>query len=459
MKFKVKRVHFVGIGGAGMSGIAEVLLTQGYEVSGSDLALSATTRRLGELGAKIAAGHEARNVAGANVVVVSAAVAADNPEVLAARAAGVPVVPRALMLAELMRLKQGIAVAGTHGKTTTTSLIASVLAEGGLDPTFVIGGRLLSAGVNARLGKGDFLVAEADESDASFLVLQPVVAVVTNIDADHMDTYGHDFGRLKEAFVNFVQRLPFYGVAVLCVDDANVRDIMPAIAKPIVAYGLHREAQLRAVEVTHASGRMRFVATGGGSDLPVELNLAGVHNVQNALAAIAVGRQTGVADAAIARALAEFKGVGRRFQRHGDVALAAGGSFMLIDDYGHHPAEMAATIAAVRGSFPGRRLVLAFQPHRYTRTRDLFEDFVGVLSTADVLVLGEVYPAGEPPIVAADGRALARALRVAGRIEPVFVDDVGDMAEAIRAVASDGDVVLTMGAGSIGGVAAQLVPA
>ena len=459
MKFKVKRVHFVGIGGAGMSGIAEVLLTQGYEVSGSDVALSATTRRLSELGAKIAAGHAERNVAGADVVVVSTAVAADNPEVVAARERGVPVVPRALMLAELMRLKQGIAVAGTHGKTTTTSLIASVLAEGGLDPTFVIGGRLLSAGVNARLGKGDFLVAEADESDASFLVLQPVVAVVTNIDADHMDTYGHDFGRLKEAFVNFVQRLPFYGVAVLCIDDGNVRDILPAIAKPTVTYGLDSDAQLRAVDVAHAAGRMRFVATSGGADLPIELNLAGVHNVQNALAAIAVGRQTGVADAAIAKALAEFKGVGRRFQRHGDVALPGGGTFMLIDDYGHHPAEMAATIAAARGSFPGRRVVLAFQPHRYTRTRDLFEDFVAVLATADVLLLGEVYPAGEPPIVAADGRALARALRVAGRIEPVFVDDIADMAAAIRAVALDGDVVLTMGAGSIGGVPAQLVPA
>ena len=460
MKFKVKRVHFVGIGGAGMSGIAEVLLTQGYEVSGSDVALSATTRRLSDLGAKISAGHDERNVAGANVVVVSTAVAADNPEVVAARERGVPVVPRALMLAELMRLKQGIAVAGTHGKTTTTSLIASVLAEGGLDPTFVIGGRLLSAGVNARLGKGDFLVAEADESDASFLVLQPVVAVVTNIDADHMATYGHDFARLKDAFVNFVQRLPFYGVAVLCVDDANVRDILPAIAKPTVTYGLEPDAQLRAIDVAHAAGRMRFVATGaGGADLPVELNLAGVHNVQNALAAIAVGRQTGVADAAIAKALAEFKGVGRRFQRHDDVALADGGTFMLIDDYGHHPAEMAATIAAVRGSFPGRRVVLAFQPHRYTRTRDLFEDFVAVLATADVLLLGEVYPAGEPPIVAADGRALARALRVAGRIEPVFVDDIADMAAAIRAVAADGDVVLTMGAGSIGGVPHQLVPA
>jgi UDP-N-acetylmuramate--alanine ligase len=459
VKFKVKRVHFVGIGGAGMSGIAEVLLTQGYEVSGSDVALSAITRRLSGLGAHIAAGHDARNVVGADVVVVATAVATDNPEVVAARERGVPVVPRALMLAELMRLKQGIAVAGTHGKTTTTSLIASVLAEGGLDPTFVIGGRLLSAGVNARLGKGDFLVAEADESDASFLVLQPVVAVVTNIDADHMDTYGHDFARLKEAFVNFVQRLPFYGVAVLCIDDANVRDILPAIAKPTVTYGLNSEAQLRAVDVAHAAGRMRFVAIGGGTDLAVELSLAGVHNVQNALAAIAVGRQTGVADAAIAKALAEFKGVDRRFQRYGDVALAGGGSFMLIDDYGHHPAEMAATIAAVRGSFPGRRVVLAFQPHRYSRTRDLFEDFVAVLATADVLVLGEIYPAGEPPIVAADGRALARALRVAGRIEPVFVDDIADMAAAIRAVALADDVVLTMGAGSIGSVAAQLVAA
>jgi UDP-N-acetylmuramate--alanine ligase len=318
---------------------------------------------------------------------------------------------------------------------------------------------LPSAGVNARLGKGDFLVAEADESDASFLVRQPVVAVITNIDADHMATYGHDFARLKEAFVNFVQRLPFYGVAVLCVDDANVRDILPAIAKPTVTYGLEPDAQLRAVDVAHAAGRMRFVATGGGgADLPVELNLAGVHNVQNALAAIAVGRQTGVADAAIAKALAEVKGVGRRFQRHDDVALPDGGTFMLIDDYGHHPAEMAATIAAVRGSFPDAEWC-SRSAVRYTRTRDLFEDFVAVLATADVLLLSEVYPAGEPPIVAADGRALARALRVAGRIEPVFVDDIADMAAAIRAVAVDGDVVLTMGAGSIGGVAHQLVPA
>jgi UDP-N-acetylmuramate--alanine ligase len=453
MKHKVKRVHFVGIGGAGMSGIAEVLLTQGYEVSGSDVAPTAVTRRLTSLGARIAAGHSTENVAGADVVVVSTAVAADNAEINAAREKGIPVVPRALMLAELMRLKQGIAVAGTHGKTTTTSLIASVLAEGGLDPTFVIGGRLVSADANARLGKGEFLVAEADESDASFLVLQPVLAVITNIDADHMETYGHDFAKLKEAFVNFAQRLPFYGTVVLCMDDANVRDIVPTITKSIVTYGFAEDAQLRATAVVHAGGRMRFVATRSGlAPLPVELNLAGVHNVQNALAAIAVGREAGVADAAIARALLEFKGVGRRFQRFGEIAIARGGSFTLIDDYGHHPTEMAATLDAARRSFPGRRLVLAFQPHRYTRTRDLFEDFVKVLATADAVLVADVYAAGEMPIVAADGRALTRALRIGGRIEPVFVEDVSDMPEAIRAIARDGDVVLTMGAGSIGQV-------
>jgi UDP-N-acetylmuramate--alanine ligase len=457
MKHKVKHIHFVGIGGAGMSGIAEVLVTQGYRVSGSDVAASAVTRRLVELGCVIAEGHAARNIEGAHAVVVSTAIDADNPEVAAAREQGVPVVPRALMLAELMRLKQGIAVAGTHGKTTTTSLVASVLAEGGLDPTFVIGGRLLSAGANARLGKGDFLVAEADESDASFLYLTPVVAVVTNIDADHMETYGHDFARLSRAFVDFVQRLPFYGVAVLCIDDANVRAIIPAIAKATVTYGLSEDAQLRATHVVNVGGRMRFVARAADTpELHVELALAGVHNVRNALAAIAVGREAGVADGAIVRALAEFKGVGRRFQRHGDVALAAGGRMTLIDDYGHHPAEMAATLAAARESFPGRRVLLAFQPHRYTRTRDLFEDFVHVLSTVDALVLCEVYPAGEPPIVAADGRALSRALRVAGKVEPVFVERIDEVADAIRNVVRDGDVVVTMGAGSIGSVAAQL---
>ena len=457
MRHKVKRVHFVGIGGSGMSGIAEVLVTQGYGVSGSDLAESAVTRRLARLGATIRIGHAAEHVAGADAVVVSTAVAADNPEVVAARARGVPVVPRALMLAELMRLKQGIAVAGTHGKTTTTSLVASVLAEGGLDPTFVIGGRLLSADANARLGNGEFLVAEADESDASFLYLTPVLAVVTNIDADHMETYGHDFQKLKRAFVDFLQRLPFYGVAVVCADDANVRSILPDVTKPLVTYGLAADADLRATDVVNVDGRMHFVARAKGApDLPVELALAGLHNVQNALAAIAVGRETGVADAAIAKALAEFRGVGRRFQRHGDVALAGGGAFTLIDDYGHHPAEMEVTLAAARASFPGRRVVLAFQPHRYTRTRDLFEDFVRVLSQADALVLADVYPAGEAPIVAADGRALARAVRVAGRVEPVFVETVAELPEAIRTIAREGDVVLTMGAGSIGAVAAQL---
>jgi len=457
MKHKVKHVHFVGIGGAGMSGIAEVLATQGYRVSGSDMSDSPATRRLASMGVDVAIGHAAANVQRADAVVVSTAVADDNAEVVAARERGVPIVPRALMLAELMRLKQGIAVAGTHGKTTTTSLTASVLAEGGLDPTFVIGGRLLSAGANARLGRGDFLVAEADESDASFLYLTPVMAVVTNIDADHMETYGHDFARLTRAFVDFVQRLPFYGVAVLCIDDPTVRALMHSISKTVVSYGLDEDARLRATDVRNHGGRMSFVArSSDAADLEVDLALAGVHNVRNALAAIAIGREVGIDDAAIARALAEFKGVGRRFQRFGDVRLDGGGAFTLIDDYGHHPVEMAATIAAARESFPGRRLVLAFQPHRYTRTRDLFEDFARVLSTVDALVLADVYPAGEAPIVAADGRALARAVRVAGRVEPIFVEAIGDMAGSIRTIARDGDVVLTMGAGSIGGVASQL---
>ena len=457
MKHKVKRVHFVGIGGAGMSGIAEVLATQGYRVSGSDVSDTPVTRRLASMGIDIAIGHAAANVQRADAVVVSTAVADNNTEVTAARERGIPIVPRALMLAELMRLKQGIAVAGTHGKTTTTSLIASVLAEGGLDPTFVIGGRLLSAGANARLGQGDFLVAEADESDASFLYLTPVIAVVTNIDADHMETYGHDFARLTRAFVDFVQRLPFYGVAVLCVDDPTVRSLMQSISKTVVTYGLDEDARLRAIDVRNDGGRMSFVARSSDApDLEVDLALAGVHNVRNALAAIAIGREVGIGDAAIAKALAEFKGVGRRFQRFGDVRLDGGGAFTLIDDYGHHPVEMAATIAAARESFPGRRLVLAFQPHRYTRTRDLFEDFARVLSTVDALVLADVYPAGEAPIVAADGRALARAVRVAGKVEPVFVESISDMPDAVRAIARDGDVVLTMGAGSVGGVPAQL---
>jgi UDP-N-acetylmuramate--alanine ligase len=456
MKHKVRRIHFVGIGGAGMSGIAEVLVNLGYQVSGSDLSENAATKRLAKLGAKVQLNHKAEHIEGADAVVVSSAVRGDNPEVMAARARRVPVVPRALMLAELMRLKQGIAIAGTHGKTTTTSLVASVLAEGGLDPTFVIGGRLTAAGSHARLGAGDFIVVEADESDASFLHLQPVIAVVTNIDADHMDTYQHDFARLRQAFVQFLQNLPFYGTAVLCADDPHVREILPFVSKPVLTYGTAADATLRAENIAHDAGRMRFRALRGKSAFDVTLNLPGHHNVLNALAAIAVATELGVPEKAIARALAEFHGVGRRFQRYGEVALEGGGAFTLIDDYGHHPAEMAATLEAARGAFPGRRLMLAFQPHRFTRTRDLFEDFVKVLSTVDALVLAEVYPAGEPPIVAADGRSLARAVRVAGKVEPVFVEDIGEMPAAIRRVAADGDVVVTMGAGSIGNVAAQL---
>ena len=460
MKHKVKNIHFVGIGGSGMSGIAEVLSNLGFVISGSDLADNATTKRLAGLGVRTMVGHATDNVAGADAVVVSTAVKEDNPEVIAARSRKVPVVPRAQMLAELMRLKQGIAVAGTHGKTTTTSLVASILAEGGMDPTFVIGGRLNAAGANARLGSGDFLVAEADESDASFLFLSPVISIVTNIDADHMETYGHDFGRLKQAFVDFLQRLPFYGVAVLCADDANVREIMPQVSKQIVTYGLDPAANVHAENVVADHGQMRFDCVrvnGSVSRFPVTLNLPGMHNVLNALAAIAVATEVGVSDAAIIKALAEFKGVGRRFQRYGEVACPAGGCFTLVDDYGHHPVEMAATLAAARGAFPGRRLLLAFQPHRFTRTRDCFEDFVKVLNGVDALVLAEVYAAGEPPIVAADGRALARALRVAGKVEPVFVEDIGDMPQAILDVARDGDVVVTMGAGSIGSVPGKLV--
>ena len=458
MKHKVKHIHFVGIGGAGMSGIAEVLQNLGYRISGSDLVHGAATRRLESLGASVVIGHAAANIAGADAVVVSTAVSNANPEVQAARAARVPVVPRAVMLAELMRLKQGIAVAGTHGKTTTTSLVASVLAEAGLDPTFVIGGRLVSAGANARLGQGEYIVVEADESDASFLNLQPVIAVITNIDADHMETYGHDFARLKQAFVEFTQRLPFYGNAILCADDAAVRQIMPFVSKPVTTYGFAEDAQVRAVYVTADAGTMCFSTRREGriGSLDIVLNLPGRHNVQNALAAIAVASELGLDDRAIATALAGFKGVGRRFQRYGEIAAPSGGRFTLVDDYGHHPAEMEATVAAARGAFPGRRLVLAFQPHRYTRTRDCFEDFVRVLSTVDALVLADVYAAGEAPIVAADGRALARALRVAGRVEPVFVKQILEMAEAVLRVVRDGDVVVTMGAGSIGGVPREL---
>jgi UDP-N-acetylmuramate--alanine ligase len=459
VRHKVKHIHFVGIGGSGMSGIAEVLLNLDYEVSGSDLSANAATERLSAQGARITVGHDAANVRGADAVVVSTAVRPDNPEVVAARASRVPVVPRALMLAELMRLKQGVAVAGTHGKTTTTSLVASVLAEGGLDPTFVIGGRLNAAGSSARLGAGDFIVVEADESDASFLHLLPVLAVVTNIDADHMETYQHDFARLKQAFVAFLQNLPFYGSAIVCCDDANVREILPFVSKPVVTYGTREDAMVRAIDIVSGE-RMAFtVLREGMPALPVTLNLPGRHNVLNALAAIAVATELGVPDAAVSKALAEFRGVGRRFQRHGEFACDAGGRATLVDDYGHHPAEMAATLEAARGAFPGRRLVLAFQPHRYTRTRDLFEDFVRVLSGVDALLLAEVYAAGEAPVVAADGRSLARAIRVAGGVEPVFVEHIADMPAAIARLARDGDIVITMGAGSIGGVPAKLAQA
>ena len=460
MKDRMRRfhtIHFVGIGGSGMSGIAEVLLNLGYAVQGSDLKPSDTTRRLESLGARVFLGHGPENVAGADVVVVSSAINTANPEVAQALARRIPVVKRAEMLGELMRFRYSIAVAGTHGKTTTTSLVSSVLARGGLDPTFVIGGRLESAGVNARLGSGDYIVVEADESDASFLNLSPMIAVITNIDADHMETYGHDFARLRQAFVDFTQRLPFYGAAVLCIDDVHVREIMPFVSKPVLTYGFAAESQFRAVGARPDGGRMRFkLLREAGEPLDVVLNAPGMHNVQNALAAIAVADELGVPDEAILAALAEFHGVGRRFQRYGEVPAKGGGQFTLIDDYGHHPAEMTATLAAARGAFPGRRLVLAFQPHRYTRTRDLFEDFAKVLSTPDVLLLAEVYAAGEHPIVAADGRSLARAVRVAGRIEPVFVEEIAALPEAILETARDGDVVLTMGAGSIGAVPAQV---
>jgi UDP-N-acetylmuramate--alanine ligase len=462
MKHAIRHIHFIGVGGSGMSGIAEVLLNLGYTVSGSDLADSPTLRRLAGLGIQTHVGHSAENVQGADAVVTSTAVKADNPEVLVARSKHIPVVPRAVMLAELMRMKQGVAIAGTHGKTTTTSLVASVLAEGGLDPTFVIGGRLNSAGTNAKLGTGDYIVVEADESDASFLNLLPVMAVVTNIDADHMETYGHDFEKLKAAFVEFLHRMPFYGTAILCSDDAGVQSIVDALARPVTTYGLKEGAQIRAVDVQAVNGQMHFkVQRRNGvvlPDLDIVLNLPGEHNVLNALAAIAVAVELSVDDAAVVRALASFKGVGRRFQRYGEVKLInKAGSFTLIDDYGHHPVEMAATLAAARGAFPGRRLVLAFQPHRYSRTRDCFEDFVQVISHgADTVLLSEVYAAGEAPIVAADGRTLVRALRVAGKIEPVFVDKIEVMAQAIFDNANDGDVVICMGAGSIGAVPAQV---
>lgn len=454
---RVRRIHFVGIGGVGMGGIAEVLHTLGYEVSGSDLKHNAVTDRLIALGASVQIGHDARHVDRSDVVVVSTAIEEGNPEVEHARERKTPVVPRAEMLAELMRFRHGIAVAGTHGKTTTTSLIASLLAEGGLDPTFVVGGRLNSVGANARLGAGRYLVAEADESDASFLYLQPLMAVVTNIDADHMDTYGGDFERLRQTFVEFLHHLPFYGYAVLCVEDPVVRDLVPLISKPVVRYGFGADAEFQAHHIRQDEGRTHFRVSKAGESswLEVTLNLPGEHNVLNALAAIAVAHELEVSDTAICQGLESFEGIGRRFQVYGEVDTPRG-RILLIDDYGHHPREVAVTIQAIRTGWPDRRLVLVFQPHRYTRTRDLFDDFARVLCTADALILLEVYPAGEAPINGADGRTLCRAIRARGTMEPVFVETVSDLPDALPGVVKDGDVVLTLGAGDIGSAAAHL---
>ena len=463
MKHKVKNIHFVGIAGSGMSGIAEVLINLDFTVSGSDLAVNATTKRLADFGATVYQGHAAENLGAADVVVVSSAVNEANPEVKAARLKNIPVVPRALMLAELMRFRQGIAVAGTHGKTTTTSLIASILAEAGMDPTFVIGGKLEAANANAKLGTGEYIVAEADESDASFLHLTPVMAVVTNIDQDHMETYEHSFDKLKSAFVEFLQQLPFWGMAVVCIDDVNIRQILPRVTKPVMTYGFSEAAKVRAINLKADAGKMHFTVqriNGVTTEMDVTLNLPGKHYVLNALAAIAIASELNVPDEAIIKALKDFKGVGRRFESYGEVPLAVSdnrkaGSFTLIDDYGHHPVEMQAVIAAARAAFPGRRVVLAFQPHRYTRTRDCFEDFVRVLSSADAILLTEVYAAGEAPIVAADTRTLMRSVRLAAKVEPVFVESTDALPSSILAIAQDHDVIIVMGAGSIGQVAAK----
>jgi len=454
---RIRRVHFVGIGGAGMGGIAEVLLNLGYQVSGSDLRDNATTRRLAELGARIWIGHAAEHIADSDAVVTSSAVTGDNPEVQAAHACRVPVVPRAEMLAELMRFRYGIAVAGTHGKTTTTSLIASLLGEGGLDPTFVIGGRLNSAASHARLGAGRYLVAEADESDASFLYLQPMLAVVTNIDADHLEAYEGDYARLRQTFLEFLHHLPFYGLAVMCLDDPGVREVLPRVTRPVCRYGLQAGADVRATDLRQEGLQMHFNVqrTDHDAPLPVTLNLPGRHNVLNALAAIAVASELGVSDGAIQNGLRHFAGIGRRFQVYGELPSPAG-RVLVVDDYGHHPREVAATLAAVREGWPGRRLVVAFQPHRYTRTRDLFEDFTQVLSEPDVLLVTEVYPAGETPIAGADGRSLCRALRARGQVDPVFVSSADALPEALAGVLNDGDLLLTLGAGDIGGVAPRL---
>ena len=455
MKHKVNNIHFVGIGGIGMSGIAEVLINLGFNVSGSDLANNETTQRLASFGAKLYQNHAQENLGDADVVVVSTAVSAQNPEVVAARANGIPVVPRALMLAELMRFKQGIAVAGTHGKTTTTSLIASILAEANMDPTYVIGGKLESANTNAKLGTGEHIVVEADESDASFLHLSPILAVVTNIDRDHMDTYEHSFDKLKSAFVEFLQQLPFWGMAVVCIDDHNVREILPRVTKPVTTYGFSDDAKVRATNVRADHGKMHFtvIRDGEAAELDITLNLPGQHYVLNALAAIAIASELNAPDAAIIKALAEFKGVGRRFERYGEVPTGKGGTFTLIDDYGHHPVELRAVITATRDAFPGRRLVLAFQPHRYTRTRDCFEDYVHVISSVDVALLTEVYSAGEAPIEAADTSSLIRSIRVHGKVDPIFVESKDALPAAIIDAVQADDVVIVMGAGNVGQVA------
>ncbi len=454
---RIQRVHFVGIGGAGMGGIAELLNNLGYAISGSDVKESAMTQRLRSLGVEVQIGHDPAHVEGAELVVVSTAIVGDNVELLEARKRQIPTVPRAQMLAELMRLKHGIAVAGTHGKTTTTSLVANLLAEGGMDPTFIIGGRLNSIGAHARLGDGDYLVAEADESDASFLLLQPLIAVVTNIDADHMDTYEGDYERLRHAFLEFLHRLPFFGHAVLCLDNPTVRELIPSVAKPVVTYGIDTDADWRAENIRHQGVRTLFRATHKESagSLEITLNLPGRHNVLNALAAIAVARELGVSEASVCSGLSGFQGIARRFQSFGDLQTPAG-EVTLVDDYAHHPTEIAATLQAARASWPKRRLVAVFQPHRFTRTRDLFEDFAAVLSELDVLVLLEVYPAGEAPIKGADGRSLARAIRSRGQVDPVFVESPAALPSTLPGVLKAGDVMLVLGAGDIGAVPAQL---
>ncbi|MEB4592096.1 UDP-N-acetylmuramate--L-alanine ligase [Candidatus Thiothrix sp. Deng01] len=455
---RINRLHFIGIGGAGMGGIAEVVANLGYSVSGSDVAESAMTRRLQSLGVTVYKGHKAEQAEGADVIVVSTAIDNSNPEIIAAREQRIPIVRRAEMLAELMRFRQGIAVAGTHGKTTTTSLTTSLLVEGGMDPTYVIGGKLNSSASNSKLGTGEYLVAEADESDASFLYLQPMIAVVTNIDEDHMSTYGGDFAKLKQTFVEFLHHLPFYGLAVLCVDDEYVREILPEVSRPVVTYGFGDDADLQAVEMRFAGTQSHFTVRRhrGKAPLAITLNLPGRHNVLNALAAIAIATELDVPDQAIVDGLRKFDGVGRRFQQYGDIAFAVGKKATLVDDYGHHPREMKATLDAVRNAWPTRRLVQVFQPHRYTRTRDLFEDFAQVLSETDVLVLMDVYPASEQPIPGADGRALARAIRIRGKVDPIFVTDVEDVPGVLKHVLQDGDIILTQGAGSVGGLAASL---